>query len=295
MREPNAPAFRNKDAGLRAMSQPVGRSHVESRSLTVKALDSECTRSVLHGAKGRTVRPMRQRGVMANFMTLAPTADPHVFAAPDGRRLSPPPTWACLPPGDAGLTRRVKAAGPSWQVIEKRGRKTFSKGLWAPRENIEAARAALAAERSTEAYAKKRQADVARRERGHAAYAVSFEQEVVRFLGFAPRWRELAAVVAQRVAAHATPVGSGTVARTERIPIEQRAEAAVIAWMRHQTTGYDEMKIERVAGRRREVRRELAQLSRAVLDLHRRDVPHAPHACSLCTAVARGDEGSASP
>lgn len=36
---------------------------------------------------------------------------------------------------------------------------------------------------------------------------------------------------------HATPVGSGTVARTKRIPVEYRAEAAVIAWMRHQTTG----------------------------------------------------------
>jgi Fe-S cluster biosynthesis and repair protein YggX len=45
------------------------------------------------------------------------------------------------------------------------------------------------------------------------------------------------------VTAHATPVGSGTVARTERIPLEQRAESAVIAWMRHQTTAYDSMKI----------------------------------------------------
>lgn len=51
--------------------------------------------------------------------------------------------------------------------------------------------------------------------------------------------------------AHATPVGSGTVARTSRIPIERRAEAAVIAWLRHQTTAYDDMKIPRVKGRRR--------------------------------------------
>ena len=91
---------------------------------------------------------------MPESLTLAPTPDPRVFLAPDGRRLSPPADWACLPPGDAGLTRRVKAAGPSWQVIEKRGRKSFSKGLWAPRANIETARAALDAERSTEAYAK---------------------------------------------------------------------------------------------------------------------------------------------
>ena len=32
------------------------------------------------------------------------------------------------------------------------------------------------------------------------------------------------------------------------IPIEQRAEAAVIAWLRHQTTAYDHMTIERVKG-----------------------------------------------
>ena len=29
-----------------------------------------------------------------------------------GRTLSPPADWDCLPPGDALLTRRVKAAGP---------------------------------------------------------------------------------------------------------------------------------------------------------------------------------------
>jgi hypothetical protein len=170
-------------------------------------------------------------------------------------------------------------------VIEKKGRKAFSKGLWAPRENIEAARAALEVERSTETYAKKRASDVARRERAQVAYAASFEDEVFAFLGFSRRWHDLAMEVARRVAAHATPVGSGTVARTERIPIEERAEAAVIAWMRHQTTAYDSMKIERVAGRRREVRRELAQISRALLDMHRRDVPHLP--CSLCRAAIR--------
>jgi hypothetical protein len=45
------------------------------------------------------------------------------------------------------------------------------------------------------------------------------------------------------------------------------------------------MAIPRVAGKRREVRRELATISRAILDLHRRDVPHAPAACPLCVAV----------
>jgi hypothetical protein len=223
---------------------------------------------------------------MPESLTLAPTADPRVFVAPDGRRVTPPDGWACLPPGDAGLTRRVKAAGPSWAVVERRGRKLFSRGLWAPRAHIEHARAALEAERATEAYARRRAADLDRRERAQTSYAHEFEDEVRAFLAFAPRWEDLAGRVARLVAAHATPVGSGTVARTRRISVAERAEAAVIAWMRHQTTGYDSMAIARIAGRRREVRRELARLSRAVLDLHRRDAPHAPPSCSLCRAAA---------
>ena len=218
-------------------------------------------------------------------MVLAPTADARVFVAPDGRRFSPPADWACLPPGDAALTRRVKEAGASWSVIEKKGRKAFSKGLWAPATTIEAVRASLAVERSTDAYQLKRSSDVARRERVQAEYVVSFESEVEAFLAFSTERQPLARVIAQRVAAHATPVGSGSVARTKRISVAERAEAAVIAWMRHQTTAYDSHSIPRVAGKRREVRRELAQLSRAVLDRHRRDVPHEISGCPLCAAI----------
>lgn len=221
---------------------------------------------------------------MPDSLLLAPTPKPNEFVGPDGRKYTPPTDWACLPPGDAGLTRRVKQAGPSWAVVEKRGRKTFSKGLWAPRTNIEAAKAALDAERSTIAYAKKRAAATARREREQTEYVASFEDEVLRFLGFAPAWTELARSVARRVTAHATPVGSGTVARTERIPVHERAEAAVIAWMRHQTTAYDRMSVPRVKGARRELRRELAQISRAVLDLHRVDRAHVAATCPLCVA-----------
>jgi hypothetical protein len=222
---------------------------------------------------------------MPDSLTLAPTADPRVFRAPDGSLKSPPEGWSCLPPGDAGLTRRVKAAGPSWVVIEKRGRKAFSKGLWAPAAHIEAARAALATERSTESYARRRVADADRRTRTQAAYVGEFAAEVLGFLRFAPRWEPLGRDLAERVTAHATPVGSGTVARTQRISVDRRAEAAVVAWMRHQTTAYDRMKIARVKGLRREVRRELADISRAVLDLHRRDDAHAAPACPLCAAL----------
>jgi hypothetical protein len=224
------------------------------------------------------------------FLTLSPTSQERVFRAPDGALLSPPEDWTCLPPGDAGLTRRVKAAGPSWQVVEKRGRKTFSRGLWAPAAHLAAARAALETERATEGYARRRQADQRRRDVAQTAYVASFADEVRGFLDFSPRWKTLEAQVTAAVTAHATPVGSGTVARTKRISVDRRAEAAVVAWMRHQTTVYDRMSIPRVKGMRRQVRRELAEISRALLDRHRHDDRHAteaaPGACPLCQAFA---------
>ena len=203
-----------------------------------------------------------------------------------GEVLTPPPDWALLPPGDPGLTRRTKAAGPTWTVQEKKGRKTFSHGVWAPAATIEAVRRELAAERADPRYAKRLAADAQRRERDQAVYAGQFRDAVVRFLAFHATYAPLAARMAQAVADHATPVGSGTVARTKRIPVEQRAEAAVIAWMRHQTTAYDHMSIPRVKGKRREVRRMLAEQSRRLLDAYRAGRPVNPGTCPLQRALA---------
>jgi hypothetical protein len=96
--------------------------------------------------------------------------------------------------------------------------------------------------------------------------------------------------LARAVTDHATPVGSGTVARTKRITVAQRAEAAVIAWMRHQTTGYDGMTIPRLKGKRREVRRMLARRSHELLDAYRRGEP-VPEGCPLQKALAVGLSG----
>ena len=49
---------------------------------------------------------------MSDSLTVSPTSDPRRVRAADGSILSVPAGWALLPPGDAGLTRRVKAAGP---------------------------------------------------------------------------------------------------------------------------------------------------------------------------------------
>ena len=112
---------------------------------------------------------------------------------------------------------------------------------------------------------------------------------VLAFLAFAPRHAALARRVAAAIAAHAVPVGSGTVARTQRIPVERRAESATIAWLRHNSTAYDTMKIPRVKGMRREVRRLLAARSRELLARYRRGEAIDPSSCVLHRALARAD------
>lgn len=220
---------------------------------------------------------------MSNTFTLGPT--PKTVRAADGRVLTVPDGWVLLPPGDAALTRRVKEAGDHWAVAEKKGRKVFSRGVWAPAATIERIRAELDAERSKESYSKRKEADARRREKAQAEYVEDFFGAVVVFLAFHPNHAELADRLARAIADHATPVGSGTVARTKRIPVEQRAEAAVIAWMRHKTTGYDGMVIPRVKGKRREVRRMLAARSKELLARYRRGEP-VTEGCPLKRALS---------
>lgn len=214
----------------------------------------------------------------------SPGPTPTTVRTPEGKVLSAPEGWILLPPGDAALTRRVKLAGDHWIVSEKRGRKVFSRGIWCPAATVERIRADLDAERATEAFAKKKAASAVRREKEQVEYVEDFHAAVVTFLSFDGRYAELADRLATAVTAHATPVGSGTVARTKRIPVEARAEAAVIAWMRHQTTGYDDMVIARIKGKRREVRRALARRSHELLERYRRGDAAAP-GCPLATAL----------
>ncbi len=213
-----------------------------------------------------------------------PTAD--TVRAADGTVSTIPAGWVLLPPGDAGLTRRVKAAADTWAVAETRGRKVFSRGLWVIADVVERVRAELHAERATPAFAKRKQQDAVRREKAQTEYVDDFHAAVVAFLAFHPTYAELADTLARLVTTHATPVGSGTVARTKRIPIQQRAEAAVIAWMRHQTTAYDTMVIPRVKGERREVRRMLAKRSVEVLASYRRGDP-VRDGCALARVVVQ--------
>jgi hypothetical protein len=215
--------------------------------------------------KNRTVRPGRKAGTV-----LVET----------GEELVPPPDWQLLPPGDSALTKLVKAKGPTWLVQVKVGRRIMSRGIWASKENILAAVEELAAKRSAPGYDRKRERQQAVKEKKHQQYVQEFCQEVLQFLNFHPRFAGLAENLAEKVTALATPVGSGTVARTERIPLPDRARAAVIAWLRHQVTDYDRMTIARVKGRRREVRRELAGQSMELLIPYRLGMDFPPN-CPL--------------
>ena len=201
--------------------------------------------------------------------------------------LTIPAGWELLPPGDAALTRRVKQAGPTWTIQERRGRKIFSRGVLAPAECIARFRRALEVERGDPSYAVKLAQSRKRRALEQERYEEDFTAAVRAFLGFAPPHAALAEALAAAISAHAVPVGSGTVARTKRIPIERRAEAATIAWLRHATTGYDDMHIPRVAGMRREVRRQLAERSRSLLQRYRRGDTIAAEQCLLRRGLAR--------
>jgi len=203
----------------------------------------------------------------------------------DDELLKIPEGWALLAPGDAALSRRIKKDGPTWTVKEPKGRKMFSKGIYAPAERIEFLRTQLIAEREDPSYQKKLDAGRARREKEQEAYKAEFWAAIIAYLDFHPDIEDLAEEMATHITEHAIPVGSGTVARTKRIPIEQRAEAATIAWMRHQTTAYDNMVIPREKGKRREVRRMLAKRSKQILDRYRQgdiDLMQCPLYKALC-------------
>jgi len=210
-----------------------------------------------------------------------------------GEELTVPKGWSLLPPGDGPLTKIVKAKGPTWLVRVKFKNRFISKGLWAKEEHIAAGRDVLQAKRSAPGYARKRQQELARKKEKHLQYVHDFYTAVLDFLNFHPRYKALASQLAVSVTELATPVGSKTVARTNRIPLEDRARSAVIAWMRHRTTGYDRMVIGPVKGKRRQVRRELASRSIDLLQVYRDGLVIA-EPCPLQKALA-DEEQKTSP
>ena len=122
---------------------------------------------------------------------VTPSSTDRCVQLANGQILQVPSGWELLPPGDAALTRRVKAGGPTWTVQKKKGRKTFSLGVWAPADRIATIRAVLEKERSTDAYAKRRKADAARRERKQKEYVDTYEGRLIDTKGEKARYVRL--------------------------------------------------------------------------------------------------------
>ncbi len=206
------------------------------------------------------------------------------FTGENGEILHPPADWDFLPAGDAGITRKITAEGVYWRVQVKTGKRTISKGVWAPAEIIERAKKETESVRSAVSYKKKLESSRNSRAAKQAEYEQEFLDTVKRYLSFNENYKELEEKLAEAVTIHAVPVGSGTVARTTMIPVEERAARAVIAWMRHKTTAYDSMVIPRLKGKRRETRRLLAKRSEEILDAYRKGFA-VPENCPLKKAL----------
>lgn len=193
---------------------------------------------------------------------------------------TPPQNWSFLPAGDAGITRKVSSHKQYWKVVFKKGRRTMSKGIWAPSQIIEQAKLEVSQKRSRPEYEKQLAYNKNKREQIQKDYKAEFRTEVSKYLHFATQYHDMENAMAHIITEFAIPVGSGTVARTKQIPIEERAAKATIAWMRHNTSNYDNMHIPLIKGKRREVRKNIAQQSIKILNKYRNGLPLEP-SCPL--------------
>ena len=160
---------------------------------------------------------------------------------PDYGDIEIPPGWELLPRGDTFLTRRVKVAGPYWLAWSPRSRTRPHRraiGVVAPKTAIDEARAA--AEATATQRAAQRRSGANQRDRHEATYRSELAAAIVVYLDFAPRHAQLANEIAERAATRAGEVGSGRVGRTRLLTLEQRAELAARADIRHNHTSYED-------------------------------------------------------
>ena len=107
---------------------------------------------------------------------------------------------------------------------------------------IEAARAE--ADATADRRAKQRVVNERHRGRVEDAYRTEFTEAVRLWLAFRPEHADLAAEIARLAGDQAVVVGSGRVGRTRTLTLEERAELASRATIRHRFTDYE----DRLAG-----------------------------------------------
>lgn len=236
---------------------------------------------------------MPQNNKETKEIQIWPTMRPRVFRSEgDGKEIIIPEDWVFVPSGDPALTRRLKTSGLCYIEVRKRKNRLESIGLWTQKDRIDGIKAALEEDRSTLQYVKKLEAARKKRAQEQQEYMDNFQDEVFNFLNFHPKYTNIALKLAWAVTKHATPIGSGTVARTQTIPLAQRVESAVIAWMRHQTTNYDSLGPMNVKGMRFEVRRSLAKESREILANYRNGADINLDTCPLANALRNSNKSN---
>ncbi len=206
----------------------------------------------------------------------------NVFTVPKG--------WVNLPAGDASITRKLKSLGPTWTVQEKKGRKTFSHGVWAAAEHIQEAKALVEAQRADPKHQKKLAQAKVRREEKEEVFGEDFQQAIISFLNFDKKYQTLVETLSVLVKEHAVPVGSGTVARSSSVTLNDKAAMAVMAWMRHQTSNYDSTSVPRIKGARRELRRKIARQSERILAKYRSGIDADLSDCPLYKALNKASK-----
>ncbi len=155
---------------------------------------------------------------------------------PERGNLRVPEGWVLVPSGDPFLTREVKK-GPHWILLKRRKRYTAALGVFCPMVRLGLAERRR--EETAESRARQRRLGSTSRERAEERYRDEMEQTVLHFLAFRPEHTELAREIARGAVTQATPVGSGRVGRTRKLPVAQRAELAARAYVRRRRTDFE--------------------------------------------------------
>lgn len=163
------------------------------------------------------------------------------LSTPEHGEIDLPDGWELLPSGDTFVTRRVKAAGRYWnawlpRASSRRHRRKL--GIFAPSDAIQAAHAA--AEQTAAKRENARKHGEASRARAEEKYQGELEEAIVAYLDFAEEHAGLAREIAAEASRRAAVVGSGRVGRTRTLGLEQRAELAARAYIRHELTDYED-------------------------------------------------------
>jgi hypothetical protein len=161
------------------------------------------------------------------------------YWTPEHGEILIPEGWEFLSTGNAYLTRTVRKLGAHW--IKKRKdtkrRINMTVGTWAPMENIKKAQEM---EKETETNReRKREKGRVYTEKREKGYREEFNDAVLRYLDFSDEYKDLAEEIAWGVSSWSCEKHSGRVGRTGALTLEQKAELATRAHIRHAFTNYE--------------------------------------------------------